>query len=247
MVFGMLTMSTPPSHTRAPQYDIVKIEKSIAGQKSHLDGMPEKYYVAGLDSDNNSVYVARGAENPSLFARGLSVLASEFCWVAGSPPSELLSGSGSHLSAHARREATTVGSGPAGTEAPAPRNIPQPAASGEGPIDAGEMEGPPVLRCEYRSRHRQALLPCGVELLGGGESGVSVPRPVVLVRFDEPAKAIAPGQVAALYKEGVCLGGGPILRAEGRCSPALVRSTPPPSPQPGGMSARSPSSENVDR
>ncbi|CAM9607096.1 unnamed protein product [Ectocarpus sp. 8 AP-2014] len=196
--------------------------------------MPEKYYVARLDSDTNSVYVARGADNPFLFARGLSVLAAEFSWVAGCPPPELLSGSGSHPSAHARREATKAGGGPAGVEAPVPTTERQPAAPGGEPIDAGEMEGPPpVLRCEYRSRHRQALLPCGVELLGGGGSGASVPRPVVHVRFDEPAKAIAPGQVAALYKEGICLGGGPILRAEGNCSPALVRSMrPPPSSQP---------------
>ncbi|CAN0060097.1 unnamed protein product [Ectocarpus sp. 6 AP-2014] len=209
------------------------VQLYTVGQKSHLDGMPEKYYVAGLDSDSNSVYVARGADNPSLFARGLSVLASEFSWVAGCPPPELLSGSGSHPSAHARREATEAGGGPAGVEAPVPTKERQPATPGGEPIDAGEMEGPPpVLRCEYRSRHRQALLPCGVELLGGGGSGASVPRPLVHVRFDEPAKAIAPGQVVALYKEGICLGGGPILRAEGNCSPALVRSTRPPSSQP---------------
>ncbi|CBN73977.1 conserved unknown protein [Ectocarpus siliculosus] len=209
------------------------VQLYTVGQKSHLDGMPEKYYVAGLDSDSNSVYVARGADNPSLFARGLSVLASKFSWVAGCPPPELLSGSGSHPSAPSRREATKAGGGPAGVEAPVPTKERQPAAPGGEPIDAGEMEGPPpVLRCEYRSRHRQALLPCGVELLGGGGSGASVPRPVVHVRFDEPAKAIAPGQVVALYKEGICLGGGPILRAEGNCSPALVRSMRPPSSRP---------------
>ncbi|CAN0449192.1 unnamed protein product, partial [Hapterophycus canaliculatus] len=59
------------------------------GQKSHLGGMPEKYYVAGLDPETNSVIVARGKNNSTLFARGLSVLTSEFNWIAGSPPAEL--------------------------------------------------------------------------------------------------------------------------------------------------------------
>lgn len=36
---------------------------------------------------------------------------------------------------------------------------------------------------------------------------------------DAPLKAVAPGQVVALYKDSVCLGGGPILRAEDSCQP----------------------------
>ena len=52
---------------------------------------------------------------------------------------------------------------------------------------------------------------------------------LVKLHFDEPAKAVTPGQVVALYREGVCLGGGPILRAEQHCSPVLLR-PPPPAP-----------------
>lgn len=42
---------------------------------------------------------------------------------------------------------------------------------------------------------------------------------LLLVTFDEPCKAVAPGQIVALYKDSICLGGGAILRAEGRCAP----------------------------
>lgn len=42
----------------------------------------------------------------------------------------------------------------------------------------------------------------------------------------QPLKSVTPGQVVALYKDSVCVGGGPILRPERRCSP--VRLLPPP-------------------
>lgn len=223
--------------------------------------MPEKYYVVGLDGDTNSVIVARGKDNPTLYARGLSVLASEFNWVAGSPPASLVAGGDRYAGAEAgERPAEAVG---------------QPAAEGGTSGDwsdneikqaAGGVEGPRIrespgvggeaasgeFRCRYRCRHRQDLLPCTVKLVGaapgddrhgkadtvgvgfqdrersggGGEMDGPPSRSVMSVRFDEPAKAIAPGQVLALYKDGVCLGGGPIFRAEDHCAPVLIR-TPP--------------------
>lgn len=231
--------------------------------------MPEKYFVAGLDTTTNSVIVARGASNPALFARGLSSLASEFHWVAGSPPAGLVPLLfGRHNPAEAAIEASAGGEDKTGAE-----------TSGR-------------LRCTYRCRHRQELLPCTVELglsstspleltdvralggegrgaarIGGREDGgrlkemreppcsnsvlpsaaATIAQQVsehaaaangrtarqtlqIIVRFDEPAKAIAPGQVVALYKDGVCLGGGPILKADWQCSPVLVRPHPLPLP-----------------
>ncbi|CAN0041767.1 unnamed protein product, partial [Laminaria digitata] len=78
--------------------------------------MPEKYYVAGLHLETSTVIVARGASHPSLFAEGLSALASEFNWPRG--PSSL-------------------------------------------PVPSPERR---LLRCLYRCRHRQELLPCTVEI-----------------------------------------------------------------------------------
>lgn len=40
---------------------------------------------------------------------------------------------------------------------------------------------------------------------------------LIKVQFlDEPVAAVTPGQIVALYKDSVCLGGGPILWPEGR-------------------------------
>lgn len=212
---------TAKSHTRSPIAAAAAGSSNVTtGQKSHLDGMSEKYYVAALDAETNSVIVAKGSSHPSLFSWGLSSRASEFHWVAGVPPRALmpltspLSGYGgdSQASTAAAAAETTAGS-------------------------AGRR----LLRCTYRCRHRQELLPCTVELGGGTPRGVDhgavvdteeaepLPPPaLVMLRFDDPAKAVAPGQVVALYRDGVCLGGGPILRAEGHCSPRTLRPPLPP-------------------
>ena len=63
-----------------------------------------------------------------------------------------------------------------------------------------------VLHCECRVRYRQELVKCVVTVKS--DSGV------VVVDFVEPLKAVAPGQVVALYSNGVCLGGGPIDEEE---------------------------------
>lgn len=245
--------------------------------------MPEKYYVSGLDRDTNSVIVARGKGNPTLFARGLSVLASEFNWVAGSPPTGLVVDPGHRAGAEAAEMPTkqrggAVAEGQVSGDGRDTKPREAAAAAERARIgerrevegEVGREETGSDFRCLYRCRHRQDLRPCAVEVLeaepSGGRTGgadtaglvchgsdgsgddeqdgslraTSVPpsRSMVSVRFDEPARAIAPGQIVALYKDGVCLGGGAIFRAEDHCAPVLVR-TPPtvspplPLPQPG--------------
>lgn len=259
-----------------------------AGQKSHLDGMEEKYYVVGLDPESNSVIVGRGASNPTLYARGLSCLSSEFHWVADVPPIDLIpakstdeyiddpgTGLAMESSATGAREASTICG----------------HMEGHGGYSSCSEQQRGNFRCTYRFRHRQELRPCTVELWAGGDaesspgaffndeategggwlreteddndvtdgfpqkglfcvgtgdvvspssdvvgdcisddravSGVTSEGALssarVVLRFDDPAKAVTPGQVVALYRDGVCLGGGPILRAEGHCSPVGVR------------------------
>eukprot|EP00752_Nemacystus_decipiens_P009751 g8708.t1 len=261
------------------------VQLYTVGQKSHLDGMPEKYYVAGLDGDTNSVIVARGKDNPTLFARGLSVLASEFNWVAGFPPAGLLADGGLCDGVEARGVPADAG-GPSAAEAGASgdgRDNETRAADGAAEaarlrdtrgVKGGAGEAAVVeFRCQYRCRHRQDLLPCTVKVLGAtpGDGGIgnantvgvgfqegaspstrSPPSPsVVRVCFDEPAKAIAPGQVVALYKDGVCLGGGAIFRAEDHCAPVVVRTPPevssPPKPRQGSTKRRRPRPRPTDR
>lgn len=315
----------------------------VTGQKSQLDGMSEKWYVAGLDVESNSVIVAKGALHPTLFSRGLSTLASEFRWVAGVPPSELASSTSradgvGRTSASGEREENLHRS--KGKQNREDTNIQDDAQREHIALAVRQGLSPEAeqgrLRCLYRCRHRQTLMPCTVELSAGddvispdnpivdtatdnrkrsstradsasqiratrtGAAGVVVPdnsdsngsgdvvssrsgaspaplppcvgsesastamtsveansvenrnireappllSPVppptsspasssqaatlITVRFDEPAKAVTPGQVVALYKDGICLGGGPILRAEDHCSPVLLRPPPPP-------------------
>ncbi len=59
-------------------------------------------------------------------------------------------------------------------------------------------------RCHARVRYRQADQPCTLRPAGAG---------VLEVRFEEPQRAVTPGQYAVFYAEEVCLGGAVIRGA----------------------------------
>ncbi len=63
---------------------------------------------------------------------------------------------------------------------------------------AGEPPALP-LRCKARIRHRQPLQHCTLERL---------PDDTLRVRFDQPQRAVTPGQSVVFYLDQVCLGGG---------------------------------------
>ena len=54
--------------------------------------------------------------------------------------------------------------------------------------------------CSAKVRYRQTDVPCSVELNDQGE--------IAEVRFDEPVRAITPGQSVVFYRDQECLGGG---------------------------------------
>jgi tRNA-specific 2-thiouridylase len=68
---------------------------------------------------------------------------------------------------------------------------------------AGEAPAAPV-RVEARIRHRHEPAPATVRMLDDGHAEV---------RFDEPQRAITPGQSVVWYQGDLVIGGGVIERA----------------------------------
>jgi len=57
-------------------------------------------------------------------------------------------------------------------------------------------------RCSAKIRYRQSDMPCTLQISEGGNTAVVV--------FDEPTRAVTPGQSAVFYDKDECLGGGVI-------------------------------------
>ena len=72
---------------------------------------------------------------------------------------------------------------------------------------SGEAPALPF-RCSAKTRYRQPEQPCTVYPAGAGG---------VRLVFDEPLRAITPGQSAVLYDGDTVLGGGIIAREETAC------------------------------
>jgi tRNA-specific 2-thiouridylase len=84
--------------------------------------------------------------------------------------------------------------------------------AGAAPADA--------FRCTARTRYRQADQECEVSV---GEGGVEV-------RFDDPQRAVTPGQSVVFYAGEVCLGGAVIQSTDaayGGLLPAFTPADPP--------------------
>lgn len=63
-----------------------------------------------------------------------------------------------------------------------------------------DRKGPQqTIRCSVKTRYRQQDIPCQITPNLNGS---------LLVKFDEPQKAVTPGQSAVFYQNEICLGGG---------------------------------------
>lgn len=107
-----------------------------------LGGEGEAWYVVGKDIESNLVFVERGENHPALFSS--SLIASEFTWVQGEPPSSF------------------------------------------------------PYKCFAKIRYRQEEQSCTIFPEGN-------------VVFDQPQRAITPGQSVVFYQGDLCLGGAVIL------------------------------------
>jgi len=90
-------------------------------------------------------------------------------------------------------------------------------------IDASWINEPPEelaagLACMCKIRYRQADQPCTVEV---------GPNDTLLVRFDQPQRAVAPGQYAVFYEGDYCLGGAVIDQIhKNRVAPSAIMRPP---------------------
>lgn len=151
------------------------------GQRAGISGVPKPFYVVGKDVQNNVVFVASGANHPALFCT--SAVAGDPSWISGHPPKVL-------------------------------------------------QDGQP-LTCMFKARYRQSLGRCTVCFMdseskvansqGMGVAGADTTefecssfcrvsqtlnegKQQLQIRFEEPARAITPGQALVLYDGDVCLG-----------------------------------------
>lgn len=63
-----------------------------------------------------------------------------------------------------------------------------------------DRKGPQqAIKCSVKTRYRQQDIPCQITPNSDGS---------LLVEFDEPQKAVTPGQSAVFYQNDICLGGG---------------------------------------
>ncbi|KAG0592787.1 hypothetical protein KC19_1G280800 [Ceratodon purpureus] len=151
------------------------------GQRAGISGVPKPFYVVGKNVENNTVFVAPGADHPALFCT--SAVAGDPFWISGQPPKVL-------------------------------------------------QDGQP-LTCMFKARYRQSLEKCTVCFVDSnteeaiaesmGVAGTETTefasssfcrvrhtldegKRLLQIRFEDPTRAITPGQALVLYDGDVCLG-----------------------------------------
>ena len=166
---------------------------------------PDKWYVVSKDRNTGTIYIGKGSNHSALFVQNAAVI--NFSWISGHAPASLPSNNGK-----------SNGDGDSGGD------------RGGDSDENGNESG--VMVCECRVRYRSELVGCDVMLSSSLMSSSSLlllssvdsvdderrsekekkeKKSGIFVRFHEPQKAVAPGQILVLYDNDVCLGGGTIL------------------------------------
>jgi tRNA (5-methylaminomethyl-2-thiouridylate)-methyltransferase len=179
------------------------------GQAANISGAPQRMFVAEKDPLRNTITVCTGSHHPALYKDSLQ--ATEFNWLSGYLPPELLAPNGVlRCTARIRHRQDlhpcSVTLTPAISSPPrAPSHKTQsadktPKATLSSSLAASRSSQPPV------------------------DPLLDLPSKVD-VRFDLPRRAITEGQYIGLYKDGVCLGGG-IIASTGHHYHALGKPIP---------------------
>jgi tRNA-specific 2-thiouridylase len=168
------------------------------GQRQGLgiggSGTGEPWFVADKDLTRNVLYVVQGDRHPSLYSVALT--ATGVNWI----------GSGDELPMGAAAAAESFAApGGLSSSAAGQKAGSVPAAASalatEGSLSPASGVPREPFRCTAKFRYRQPDQGVTVTPLGNGEFRVD---------FDEPQRAVTPGQSVVFYDGEVCLGGGTI-------------------------------------
>ncbi len=166
------------------------------GQRKGLGlALPAPLYVCRKDTEKNQVVLA---PNDRLYKSTLEV--EDFNWIAFDEYIDTADAENEHVGAeidHVGAEADHVGAKDAHVDTERPK-----AESSTNSVLPGETHH---LRAPFRAavkvRYSQKESPATVTPLGGGR---------VRIDFDEPVRAITPGQAAVVYDGDIVIGGGTI-------------------------------------
>lgn len=152
------------------------------GQRAGISGVPEAFYVAGKDVQNNIVFVAPGADHPALFSN--SAVADSPFWISSEAPKALKDGKPLKCMFKARyrqhlEECVVCFSNSTSREA---------LSVGMGVAASKSSEFTPSTFCRLHKSQWQDS------------------KQQLQVRFTHPLRAVTPGQALVLYDGDVCLG-----------------------------------------